>query len=336
VSNGSQHGQKSSAPISTAATAVAQLGIADAVAAIKAIEDKRGGRRLICLTYNNTSPVPSGLAFPLIDALGDTLAEIGKVERLDFLLRTTGGTMEVPWRVVSLLREFTDELGVIVSRIALSGGCHIAIAADELVMGPFAVIGSVDPTNSHPLLPKDASNQPIPTSVQDLKHCIGFIREQLGESYPSQNLALIVSELFKYINPLALGALERTYSLARLITEKVLKTRKTALPDDQIQKIVDILSGQYFSHSYLISRREVEHDLGLPVTAPDAELESIIKTFEESYLAEFLKVAQVSYPSQNTSLRIGALLQTATSGRLIAQFLGKDGKVVQDPWVKFR
>ena len=84
---------------------------------------------------------------------------------------------------------------------------------------------------------------PIPISVEDLRHCIRFIREQLEESYQKQNLALIISELFKYINPLAIGALEQSYNLSKLITRKSLGSRNVKLEDTQIEKIVLRVSG---------------------------------------------------------------------------------------------
>jgi hypothetical protein len=318
----------------TPQTIIAQLGIASAVPLITAIEQKRG-TRVICLVYNEAPPFPAALAFPVIPTFENVLAQMGKVPKLDLLLRTTGGVTEVPWRIISLLREFTDELGVIVSRIALSAGCHIAIGADHLVMGPFATLGSVDPTRQHQLLPLDPkTKEPIPTSVQDLKHCIQFVREQLGESYPQQNLALIISELFKYINPLALGALEQSYNLSRLITEKVLKRRKTPPPEEKVKKIVDILSGLYFSHSFLISRNEVETDLGLTVTRPDDELSARIGAYENYYLAEFQKMVPAA-PGAAEKVHVGGLLETTAGGWVISQLIKAD-KVTNDPWLKFR
>ena len=324
----------------TAQSLLAQLGIANASPLILAIEKKRG-TRVICLVYNDSPPFATALAFAVVPTLEQVLKEMGKVPKLDLLLRTTGGMTEIPWRIVSLLREFTDELGVIVSKIALSAGCHIAMGADDLVMGPFSVLGSVDPTRNHQLLPIDPkTKEPIPTSVQDLKHCIQFVREQLGDSYPQQNLALIVSELFKYINPLALGALEQSYNLSRLITEKVLKTHKTALPQEQIKKIVDILSGLYYSHSFLISRAEVEADLGLKITRPDDELTKLIDAYETYYLAEFQKLPPAAQNS-NDKVHVGGLLETTSGGFAIVQLIQHDkttqsDKVTSDPWLKFR
>lgn len=301
---------------------------------IEAIEKKRG-TMLLCLVYNNLLPAPTSLTPSMLMPLEHTLSHLGKVPKLDLFLRCTGGITEVPWRIVSLLREFSEKLGVIVSRIALSGATHIAIAADELVMTPFSVLSSVDPTRNHPLLPKDAENRPIPTSVEHLKQCIKFISEQLGESYPQQNLALIISELFKYINPLAIGALEQSYNLSKLITKKSLKTRKEPLNEAQIEKIVKQLAGEYYSHSFQISRSEVESDLELPVTKPDADLSRLISDLDTHYTEQFNKIEKVSAPDAEPLFRVGGVIQVADSGWAIVQILKQDGKVITDPWIKF-
>jgi len=315
----------------TGAQLAQNLGLNDARPLIDALEKHRGSR-VLCIVYGGGSQ----LAPPMIPILEHLLLRLGNVPKLDVFLRSTGGMAEVPWRVVSLLREFTDELGIIISKCALSGGCHIAISGDELVMTPFTVLGSVDPTRNHPLLPKDDKGNTIPVSVQDLKHCIEFIRDQLGESYQSQNLALIVSELFKYINPLALGALEQTYNLARLITRKVLKTRKTPLEEEHIKKIVDVLSGQYYSHSFLISRAEVESDLNLPVTRPDAAFSALIANLDDLYDADFQKKAIPPPPNREPVIKVGGFMQTTQEGFMISQLWNQaENELKTDPWVKF-
>ena len=300
---------------------------------IEAIEKKRGGTKLLVIVYNEAPPVPSMLRPPLLGPLSELLSNMGKVEKLDLFLRSTGGQTEVPWRIVTLLREFSDKFAVLIPSIALSGATHMSIASDEIIMSPFAVLGSVDPTRNHALLPKDSAGNPIPISVEDLKHCIRFIRTELGESYPQQNLALIISELFKYINPLALGALEQSYNLSKLITRKCLMTRNNKLDDEHIERIVEQLAGGYFSHSFLISRSEVEGDLGLPVTKPDNELEQLMSALEKSYLQCFNNIKQLPPPNSNLGLRIGGVIQQSTSGHVIAQILRPDGKIMIDPWV---
>ena len=248
-------------------------------------------------------------------------------------MKSTGGRAEVPWRIVALIREHSEHLSVLIPDFALSGATHIAIAADELIMSPFSVLGSVDPTRSHPLLPKDINGNPIAISVEDLKHCITFIKAQLGESYPEQDLALIISELFKYINPLALGALEQSYNLSKLITRKCLRSRKTQLTEEHVEIIVEKLAGGYFSHSFLISRADVESDLGLPVTKPEDELIQLMSNLDVYYLQQFGSTKPLPAPNTNLVVRLGGILQTSDKCFGNVQLLQKDGKPLSDIWI---
>ncbi len=311
-----------------------QIGMGDPRALITGIENARKSR-LISLVYNEQQPAPTMITPAVIQPLTDLLAKLGRVPRIDLFLRSTGGITEVPWRIVSLLREFADEIGVIVPSICYSASTHIAIGADELVLTPFSTLGSVDPTRTHPLLPRDAQNNPIPTSVQDLKHCIQFIREQFGESYTDQDLAHVMSELFKYINPLAIGALEQSYSLSRMITAKVLGTRKKKLADDHVRKVQDQLAGLYFSHSFPICRSDVETDLGLPVTRPDSALTGLIDSLEKHYTGLFSRAVSVMQPGSQLTFRVGGVIQISEEGWAISQLIAP-AQVVADPWTHFK
>lgn len=130
-------------PISiNSAEVVAQLGIdlPSVKALLSDLEHERGSR-VVSLVYTASDKIM--LQASLLPNLEHVLTTLGKVPALDLFLRSTGGVTEIPWRVISLLREFSDKLGVVVSKFAFSGACHIAIAADDLVMTPFAVLGSV-------------------------------------------------------------------------------------------------------------------------------------------------------------------------------------------------
>ena len=317
-------------------TLLNQLQIADASGLIAAIERKRGSR-VLCLNYNDLPPTPMGLAPAVLPTIEAALAEIGHVPKLDLLLRSSGGLIEVSWRLVSLLREFTDELGIMVSRIGLSAGCLVALAADDLVMGPLAVLSSVDPTRQHPLLPKDPqTSKLIPGSVQDLEACVQFVREQLGGECPPRETALVIAELFKHVHPLALGAMEQAHNLARLLTRKVLHSRNRKLPEEQVERVVDMLTGKYCSHSLQISRAEVEADLGLPVTRPDAELSALVAEYEKYYQAEFRKSLPAASNPKEHLIRPGGFVQTTDSGWAITLVYKADGVPVADPWLRFR
>jgi len=212
----------------------------------------------------------------------------------------------------------------------MSGATHIAIAADNLVMSPLSSLGSVDPTRNHPLLPPDKQGNPIPASVQDLRHCLEFVRRNV----PKRELGPIVRELFSHVNPLAIGAIEQSYELSRLITRKVLGTRKEKLPPKQVEEIVDRLAGKYFSHAYPISRGEVETDLRLPMTKvnPGDSLFASIEALNAFYTGVFEKQQAVPGPIPLT-FRVTGFLETTKSRRVLCQVFGPNHQPLAAIWM---
>ena len=124
----------------------------------------------------------------------------------------------------------------------------LAMGADEIVMTPLSVLGPIDPSRSHPLLPKrEGMPNPEPISVQDMRHAMQFIRDTGGPagtqlSYTPEAMAEIFGALFDKIHPLAIGAIEQSYALAKLIARRCLESHMNAADDaDKITKIVDRL-----------------------------------------------------------------------------------------------
>jgi len=213
----------------------------------------------------------------------------------------------------------------------MSGATHIALGADNLVMGPFSALGSVDPTRNHALLPRDQQGNPTPASVQDLKHCLEFVRRNVKRSEP---LAPLVGQLFTQVNPLAIGAIEQSYELSRLITRKVLGTRKKKLRPKHVRTIVDQLAGKYYSHGYPISRAEVETDLELPVTKADPgdSLFNAIEALNSFYMGVFEKQQQLAGPLPLT-FRITGFVETPKSRRVLCQVFGPNGQALAGTWL---
>jgi hypothetical protein len=108
------------------------------------------------------------------------------------------------------------------------------------------------------------------------------------------------------------------------------------LRDEQVDKIVEILSGQFYSHAFLISREDVEKDLGLSITRPDDELLRLMANLETQYLTEFQKAVPAAPNTQDPLVYVGGLLQTTGMGLAIAVVKKKDGTLVADSWLKFR
>jgi len=200
----------------------------------------------------------------------ELLRELGKTDRIDMVLNSRGGQTEIPAKLVPLIRNYCNHFSVIIPYRAHSAATHIALGANEIVMGPMSELGPVDPSRTHPLLPKDKDGNPIPISVQDLKHVVDLLkREGPEQSYTPEALATIFSTMFEYVHPLAMGAIEQSYALAKLISQKLLSTHMDPEKDKaKIERIANELSDGFKSHSYQIGWREAKA-LGLPVLYDD-------------------------------------------------------------------
>lgn len=250
----------------------------EALKLIQEIEEMRGSRVLTFFAYPDVlvrGDIPLQLYLQL--------RKIGRVKRIDLFLHSTGGESEVPWRIITLIRNFCKEFRVLIPFMAYSAATHVAMGADEIVMGDMSELSPVDPKRTHSLLPKE-DGKPIPISVQDLKHCIEFLKREGGE-YTPESLATIYSALFDKVHPLALGAIEQSYALARLLSEKALSTHMTTKTGKKkIKRIVDTFSDRFFSHQYRIGWKEAK-ELGLPVSYANGELWETMWKLHEHYAA---------------------------------------------------
>jgi len=64
---------------------------------------------------------------------------------LDIVLHTPGGLVLAALQIARAVRSHKGKVTVFVPHYAMSGGTLIALAADEIVMSPHAVLGPVDP-----------------------------------------------------------------------------------------------------------------------------------------------------------------------------------------------
>jgi len=234
---------------------------------LSALEDARESR---VIAYWTTDMAKVSDAVVL--SLYDQLSAIGRTPRLDLYLRTNGGQTEAPWRIVSLAREFCEELNVLVPHRAASAGTLIALGADHIVMAPLGVLGPIDPSRTHSLLPRrEGEAEAEPVSVQDMRHAMQFIREAASSRkagsgddespsempYTPDAMAQIFTALFDKIHPLAIGAIEQSYALSKLVGKQCLRTHMDPVKHrDAIQAIVDNMCDDYKSHQYPICRQE--------------------------------------------------------------------------------
>ena len=235
---------------------------------IEAIQNIRGSK---VITYYLAEGAAIGE--DMVVWLYEHLMKIGRQPRIDFFVVSRGGATEVPWRIVTLLREFTDHLAVLVPYQAQSAATHICLGANEIVMTELAQLGPVDPSRTHPLLPADPFTppgqdpKPLSISVQDLRQFIQFVASD-ESSLTVEDPTAIYTELMRHVHPLVIGAMEQTYTFAKQLTKSMLSLHMDPVADvEKIDELADRFADHYKTHSYPISRSEAI-ELGLNVSSP--------------------------------------------------------------------
>jgi len=153
---------------------------------------------------------------------------------LDIVLHTPGGLVLASLQIAQAVRQHKGKVTVFVPHYAMSGGTLIALAADEIVMSPHAVLGPVDP--------------------------------QLGQ-YPAASLLKVVAK-----KPLA-ELDDQTLILADVAEKAVNQVRDSvqgllarSQPPEKIADLARLLSTGTWTHDYPITLGEAQR-LGLKVSS---------------------------------------------------------------------
>jgi hypothetical protein len=198
-------------------------------------------------------------------------------KKISLFLYTRGGNTLAAWSLVNLLRQFCNELEVIVPSKAHSAGTLICLGANSIVMTKQATLGPIDPNVNTPLnphIPGQPENITFPVSVEAIKGYIELVKSEFGVN-KSADLASIISSLNNKIHPLVLGEVYRARAQIKMLARKLLNQQ---IKDEKKKKIIiDFLCSESGSHDYTINRKEAKEDLGLNIEKPNDELYQIIK-----------------------------------------------------------
>src|SRR3989475_8546553 len=153
---------------------------------------------------------------------------------LDIVLHTPGGLVLASLQIARAIRQRKGRVTVFVPHYAMSGGTLIALAADEIVLSPYAVLGPVDP--------------------------------QLGQ-YPAASLLKVVAR-----KPIA-EIDDQTLVLADVAEKAVAQLREVAkellertLPPEKAAAVADLLATGTWTHDYPTPYDKAQR-LGLRVRA---------------------------------------------------------------------
>lgn len=239
--------------------------------------EKRRGSRVILLVHRQETM--SLLGFPVVRYIDveDAEAVMRACELtdpevpLDIVLHTPGGLVLASLQIARAVREHKGKVTVFVPHYAMSGGTLIALAADEIVISPHAVLGPVDP--------------------------------QLGQ-YPAASLLKVVRQ-----KPIA-EVDDQTLILAD-VAEKAIGQVRDAVAElltrsqspENAQKLAEILSTGTWTHDFPITVDKAR-ELGLPVRS---DIPTDILELMELYPQPVRRAPAVEYlPSPRRAERTGA------------------------------
>lgn len=258
---------------------------------IKKIETKRGSKVLTYVTSDRPGPINARVAMDIIPIVSEQLRLIGKTEKIDLFLYTAGGDTMVPWRLVSMIREYCDTFSVLVPYKAHSAGTMIALGADEIVMSDLSEISPIDPSTANVFNPSDPNNpqSKVPISVEDVVAYFDLAKNKFGIKN-DEDLTKIFNKFVEsnpQIHPLALGNVNRTHNLIRLLAKRLLKSHKDKMKDDDIEKVVEFFTEKLYSHTYFVGRKEAKEELGVKsVVEADKELSKLMSDLYAEYAKE--------------------------------------------------
>src|SRR5579884_3730844 len=204
--------------------------------AFQRLEQKRKSRVIGLIHRQETMSL---LGFPLaryidIDDSEAVLRAIQLTDKsipIDLILHTPGGLVLAAEQIAMALARHPAKVTVFVPHYAMSGGTLIALAADEIVMSEYAVLGPVDP--------------------------------QLGQYPAASILKAVARKPVAEIDDQTLLLADVAEKAVRQIRSEVLELIGDRMPAEKAESIADRLSQGVWTHDHPISFREAQ-ELGLP------------------------------------------------------------------------
>jgi hypothetical protein len=283
---------------------------------IKKIEEERGTKVLTYVTSTRPN-LEVQMALDMIRKIYEHLKiieedKIGKID-IDLLLVSNGGDGTVPWRLVTLIREYAKKFSVLIPFRAFSAATLTSLGADEIIMHPMGMLGPTDPTVSNPFNPSDPTNpaKKLGISVEDVTAYISLIKEDAGITHEDE-LVQAFNKLADNVHPLALGNVKRSLAQSRMMAHKLLSLHMNKTKEQHdISEIVDNLTSKLYYHGHPINRKEAKEQIGLKtIIHPNQKLEGLIwdlyMEYENEIKADEPFDPLMEFVSQNGTLAVNA------------------------------
>jgi hypothetical protein len=209
-------------------------------------------------------------------ALYELFKKVGTGEEMAFFIKSSGGEVEPSLRMVNLIREYYRKVVALVPMECASAATMIAVGADVIKMGPLAHLTAIDSSLTHAMSPVEPlENHKVSVSQDELSRIVKLWNENRKPSDGNP-----YSDIFKYIHPLVVGAIDRSSSLSIKICKEILSYH---IKDDAAaERISRRLNSDYPSHSYPITIREARR-IGLQVSKLEKNVNDLLLDLNEIY-----------------------------------------------------
>ena len=244
---------------------------------------KNRGRDIIAYVTSIRPNMACNMAADSIIPIIEQIEKIPEENReIDFLIISNGGDPITSLRIMSLLRERFDKIGVLLPYVAYSAATILALGADEIVMHPYSNLGPVDPQLTVSHNNEKGITENMQFSSEDLRNYVDFIKTDVGIT-DQQHLVCAVQPLLKDVGTLPIGAAKRSQQLSLTLSEKMLGWHF----DDsaKAKAIAKALNSSYYHHGYAVGRKEAQ-SIGLPITTPDKTLQELLWSVWKDYSEE--------------------------------------------------
>ena len=207
-------------------------------AIIEEIQETRGSR-VITLIHREETVNLFGMAVSKYIDIDDAEAVLRAIrltpaqKPIDLIIHTPGGLVLAASQIAHALRAHEDKITVFIPHYAMSGGTLIALAADEIVMDPNAVLGPVDP---------QIGNLPAASIIKTV---------ELKKPEHVEDKTLILADM-------STKAINQVTSLVTKLLEK-------HLPKEKAEEVAVLISTGQFTHDFPITVERAKL-VGLPVS----------------------------------------------------------------------
>lgn len=214
----------------------------------------------------------------------------GRIDTLHLFIKSDGGNGRAALRLVNLLRRRCRRLIALVPLNCESAATMLALGCDEIHMGPMAFLTAVDTSLTHDLSPVDKDNDRVRVGTNEVQRIIALWKAENGTARKNP-----YEDLYRYIHPLVIGAVNRAGSLSTMLCDEILSYHvgNAALR----RRISRTLNNDYPSHGYPIVMREAKR-IGLKVRELDPRVEVRLVQLNELY-SEMAQRCRTDYDEFN-------------------------------------